>query len=346
MINAVFDVNDFLPRWRRANLGTEGMVDLFLTDELMVNAENGVMDEDMEGDVETGEILLETQTNVEIKRLRKVTSRFRDATELMSKFSSLLITFSPARYQEMVSGHHLLRARDVSSQDRFWITIQTTRDGIPAEIQMTQFDKSALANLHQYLSVEAAQAFMHYLPDAGRSEVHELKDPALIAQRCGSGQEISRLLRYLEQKLPTVQILYDGVDHFSTLIVDKHELATLFDSLGKSPSASLPGQLQLLLGTVHMVSMPAIDAQHLGTNNCLCNAAVIATDFKFGREEFDEAQYAAGEELREWFRKIVVGETRIAAAPRQRGAGRLNPPMTCSSHEICFCLPDKIKKTG
>ena len=129
-----------------------------------------------------------------------------------------------------------------------------------------------------------------------------------------------------------IQILFDGVNHFVTLVVLEDGTATLFDSLGTKVSDSLQVQLRSIFGSGKRISIPAIFPQ-VGSN-CLVNAAAMATDFALKKKEPENAQWVDGDQLRQWFKLILFNENVLTPAARKRGARSRNPEKTVPSNSF------------
>ena len=64
-------------------------------------------------------------------------------------------------------------------------------------------------------------------------------------------------------------------------------------------------------------------------NNCLVNAAAIATDIAFSKKNPHTAKWQDGVTLRQWFKRILFNENVVASAIRKRGVRSsevTNPP--------------------
>ncbi|OQV23274.1 hypothetical protein BV898_02726 [Hypsibius exemplaris] len=442
-----FDLKDFLPRWMRTNAGNETLNDLLVSDEQIEDAEEGVMDEDMEDYVtDIGETATR-KTQAEPRRLRSATVRFKGAAELFTEFSSLLSTFPAARYlgatkqlgvafSLLDQGHTIVmkqgpgdvvarnvgvqvcldkdqgfvgpvsplptsneepvdvdetemdqnvtpfsilatgrergrprlaqkgqtfynnvtsqqttpdgvdiasqiskiskslscgdgtrggpgqkavkpaggmlqwRPRSVSPQDDFWMTVATVRNNMPAEIRLTKYDERSLSDIGTFLSVEAAQVFMHYLWTASKGTICGLEDPALLTQCRDDGVEINNIRASLKRKSVVLQILFDGVNHFLTLHVDKSGIATVYDFVGKTPSANVVEQLRLILGNGYNVLMPSIRLKRWVPTTV--SAKRLQMPPISPTESADtRPQNTTTVQLAEWQRKIIIGGTLI-----------------------------------
>ena len=173
---------------------------------------------------------------------------------------------------------------------------------------------------------------MHRIREASGSNIGGLQDPVFLSHGTENSTELTSIRRSIQQKHLVIQILFDGVNHFVTLVVLEDGTATLFDSLGTKVSDSLQVQLRSIFGSGKRISIPAIFPQ-VGSN-CLVNAAAMATDFALKKKEPENAQWVDGDQLRQWFKLILFNENVLTPAARKRGARSRNPEKTVPSNSF------------
>ena len=119
------------------------------------------------------------------------------------------------------------------------------------------------------------------------------------------------------EKRKLIQILFDGVNHFVALVMQEDGSTSLYDSAAKKVTDSLMRELRFIFGNGKQISVPPLYPQ--AGNNCLVNAAAIATDFAFSKKNPHTAQWQDGVTLRQWFNRILFNESVVSSAPRKRG---------------------------